>query len=105
MSDVRWANAGRRIKVEPTTVTHSPSFQAAYPRLINDELIDPASRAAMEVSWNKGFFGERDFQIFVMRNVYVVGECLIFDQNLQVLENVGDRYTDEEIARAIRDIR
>lgn len=105
MSDVRWVNAGRRIKVEPTTVTHSPSFQAAYPRLINDQLIDPASRAAMEVSWNKGFFAEREFQIFVVRNVYVVGECLILDQNLQVLENVGDPYTDEEIERAIRDIR
>jgi hypothetical protein len=70
MGDVRWPNAGRRITAEPAVVTHSPPFDTTYPRLINDDLIDPASRAAMEVSWKKSFFEERDLEIFSVRGVY-----------------------------------
>ena len=94
-------NLGRRIIVPPIGVIKSPSFHTTYPRVINDDLIEPGAKAAMDESWRRGLFEERDVEVFRVRGAYVVGEGLILDPDLQVIQNVSDDYTDQEVMQAV----
>jgi hypothetical protein len=93
--------AGRKISIEPRERATSPSFQAKYPMVRNLGLIPEGLRLAMEESWSRGRFADRDIEIFLIHGAYVVRECLIFDDNLQVLSNASDQYTGEEIEDAL----
>lgn len=97
--------AGRRIRIEPTTILPSPAFDVRYPRVRNAELIAPPSLHGMEQSWARGTFPERAIEVFDIPGAYLVDECLVMDRHLQVIENASDVYTDEEIARAVDAIR
>ena len=105
MADDRWPNAGRKITIKPTGVVKSPAFHTRYPRVINENLIEAGSKAAMDESWKRGLFEERDLEFFRIAGAHVVGECLILDQELQVIQNVSDEYTDDEIQQAVKDVR
>jgi capsular polysaccharide biosynthesis protein len=105
MTHEDWPNAGRRATIGRTGVIKSPSFFTQFPRIINDELIECGCRASMEGAWKKGGFAERDLEFFRIRGAYVVDEGLILDRDLQFIENASDEYSDEEIARAVADVR
>jgi capsular polysaccharide biosynthesis protein len=59
----------------------------------------------MEAMWRRDFIGERTVEIFQLQRVYVVDECLILDDQLRVIANASDEYTDDEINRAIAAIQ
>jgi capsular polysaccharide biosynthesis protein len=106
MARDRWPNAGRRITITPTGFLKSPSFRVTYPRIINEDLIKPPSiKVLMDQSWKRGEFQERPVEVFHIRGAYVIGECLIFDRELQVIENASNVYTDEEVRRAVKDVQ
>jgi hypothetical protein len=104
MTSDRAGTFGRRTTIPPVGVGKSPPFHTTYPRLINEDLIQPGARAAMEESWKKGLFEERDIEVFRIRGAYVVGEGLILDPDLQVIQNASDAYTDDEVAQAIGEV-
>jgi capsular polysaccharide biosynthesis protein len=56
-------------------------------------------------SWKEGIFEERAVEVFRIKGAYVVGEGLVLDRELRAIENVSDKYSDEEIARAVTNIR
>ena len=93
--------AGRKISIEPKDRAASPPFQAAYPPVRNLELVPDGLKHAMEASWARGQFEARDVEIFLIHGAYVIDECLIFDDNLQMISNASDEYTDEEIETAL----
>ena len=105
MADDGWPNAGTKVTVRPTYTLRAPAFHTTYPRIINADLLDPGARAAMEASWTKGWFEERNIEVFHLKNAYVIDENLVIDRDLQVVANVDDEYSAEEIERALDDIR
>ena len=100
-----YPQAGQVVRAEPSGKVRSPSFRRVYPRVRNKELIQPDTLAWMEAEWRKDFFDERAIEVFYLQRVYVIDECLILDQELRVIENASDEYTDEEIARAIEAVQ
>jgi hypothetical protein len=96
--------AGKRRLLEPSGLIKSPAFKAVYPHIINPELIDPGVRAAMEQAWKRGLFDERNIEVFHLNGGYIIDENLIVDDNLQIIGNVDDDYTPEELQRALGDI-
>ena len=66
--------AGRRIRIEPTTILPSPAFDVRYPRVRNAELIAPPSLHGMEQSWARGTFPERAIEVFDIPGAYLVDE-------------------------------
>jgi capsular polysaccharide biosynthesis protein len=97
--------AGQRTLVEPEHRLKSPAFDTTYPAIRNIGLIDPGAKAAMEEAWSKGRFEERDVEVFNIKNAYIVDECLILDEELRVISNASDDYTEAEIAQAISDVK
>jgi capsular polysaccharide biosynthesis protein len=96
--------AGKRRKIEPVRVIRSPAFVAAYPRITNPELIEPGIRAAMEPTWSTVQFAERNVEVFSVKSGYVIDENLVLDHNLQIVANVDDWYSPEELQRAVGDV-
>lgn len=96
--------AGRRIKLKPAGTLNSPAFTRPYPRVFNKELIEPVTRAWIEGFWTTNSFEERDLEVFSISGAYVVEENMIFDPELQLIENASNEYTDEQVDRALRDI-
>ena len=94
-----------RVTLQPSSIAKSPAFQAAYPQVVNADLIEAGAKQAMEVSWNRGQFQERDIKVFRVRDAYVVHENLVLDHNLQPIENIDDGYSQEEIDGAIQVIQ
>jgi hypothetical protein len=96
-----YPQAGVKIRIPASGHVKSPAFMRSYPRVINKELIEPNHREWMESYWRKGLFEERNIEVFYIRGAYLVNECLIFDDELRVIENASEDYPDHEIARAI----
>jgi capsular polysaccharide biosynthesis protein len=103
-SSLCFPQGGTRTTVPPAQRLHSPSFPVRYPKIISPHLLDPGARGAMEVSWSRERFEERALEVFVLRDVYVSEECLVFDNQLRVIENASDPYSEAEIAEAIEGI-
>jgi capsular polysaccharide biosynthesis protein len=97
--------AGQKTTLRPAATIKSPSFSTHYPQIRNVGLVRNGPKAAMEVSWNRGLFPERDIEIFQIKGAYFWNECLILDDDLRVIENASDAYTEDEISRAIIDIK
>ena len=93
--------AGGKISIEAKDKAASPPFRAEYPPVRNLELVPDGLRQAMEESWARGRFEAHDVEIFLINGAYIIEECLIFDDNLQMISNVSDEYTDEEIEIAL----
>jgi capsular polysaccharide biosynthesis protein len=96
--------AGRRTSAQATETLRTPGFSTRYPALINPEIIDPEVLGAMKPAWCQSHFPEADIEVFHLRDVYAIDDCLILDQQLRVIENVSDRVTDDRIQVAIQDI-
>ena len=105
MEDDGWPHAGRLVTMEPAGVFKSPAFRTVYPTIVNPDLIKPSMRVALESTWNKGLFEERNIEVFFLNGGYVIDENLVFDDALQAVANVDDDYTAEEIAKAVDTIR
>ncbi len=58
----------------------------------------------MEPAWCQSRFPEADISVFHLRDVYAIDDCLIFDQQLRLIENVSDPYPDSRAQAAIEDI-
>lgn len=101
----RWPSAGQRITIKPAHIVKSPAFATSYPQIINGDLIDPFVRQLMEASWKRGRYEEQDIEVYRLKGGYVVDETLILDENLQVINNVTDDYSPEEIQQAIELIK
>lgn len=82
----------------------SSGFSVAYPTVRNLERVIEGVRQAMEESWARGHFEARDVEIFLIRGAYFVEECLIFDDQLRVITNASDPYSDEEVEAALESI-
>ena len=80
----RFPLAGQKISIEPQETFASPSFRTRYPPVRNLELVPDGVRLAMEESWARGQFEERTIEIFLIHGAYVIGECLILDNDLRV---------------------
>jgi capsular polysaccharide biosynthesis protein len=96
--------AGKRRLLEPSGTLKSPAFRASYPQLVNPELIDPGVKAAMERSWTRGLFDERAVEVLQLNGGYIVGEGLVVDDNMQIIANIEDKYSPDELQRALNDI-
>jgi len=96
--------AGKRRLLEPSGILKSPPFKAVYPQIINPELLDPGVKAVMEQAWKRGLFEERRIEIFHLNGGYIIDENLVVDDSLQIIGNVDDDYTPEELQRALGDI-
>jgi hypothetical protein len=101
----QFPHAGQRVTAEPTLVLKSRAFRVEYPSVRNVELINRGALRGMEESWSKGLLPERKVEIFRVRGAYVSQECLILDDELRVIENASDPYTDQEIEPVIARIR
>ena len=94
-------HAGQRINAVPARTLVSPAFDAPAPTVVNPQHFDPGVKEAMEFAWNKGHYDAVNVQIFHLENVYFCGECLIFNEQLQVIDNASDPYSDEEVESAL----
>lgn len=97
----RFPLAGQRTTIEPTAVIKSPAFQVHYPTVRNLEIVIEGVRTAMEESWARGLFEQRDVEIFRVQGAYFSEECLVLDDQLRVISNASDEYTDDEIEAAL----
>ena len=104
INETRFPNAGKRVSAQHLTTIKSPAFNVSYPKIRNSHILDEVARQAMEVTWKKARFEEEEIKIFHFKNVYISGECLIFDDQLQIIENVSDISTDTEIEHAVTGI-
>lgn len=89
------------VRAVPVQMIRSPRFAVSYPDVRNIELIEPGARSAMEASWGRQGFDERQIEVFHLRDVIAVDECLVLNQEMQVIENVSDHYTIEEYQHAV----
>lgn len=96
--------AGRKTIAEPALRIKSPAFKTSYMEIRNIDLIPAGSRAVLEAEW-KEFFEEREIEVFRLRGAYFCEEGLVFDDQLQVVTNASDEYTDAEIDAALTRIR
>ena len=97
----QFPHAGRRITIEPALVTESAAFRVEYPSVRNIELVNRGVLRAMEESWGKSIFPEHKLEVFRIHGAYFSEECLILDDELRVIENASDGYTDQEVQRVI----
>ena len=75
----------------------SPRFAAPAPVLRNAGLIPAEIRAMMAPCWDTRWFPPRPAQLHRLRDVFVVGEGLVFDRDLRV---VGPSMTQHTLAEA-----
>lgn len=61
----------------------SPGFDTSYPQVFNKDLIDSKALHAMERSWLKRHFQPQELRIYSVKNVYVVGDGLVLNTDLQ----------------------
>jgi hypothetical protein len=61
----------------------SPGFNTRYPHLINRELITPDALRVMEPRWTCDWFSPRKIKAFLLKDVYVAGDGIIFNRALE----------------------
>jgi hypothetical protein len=96
--------AGQWRRLEPSRILKSPPFQTVYPYVINRELMEPEVSAGLEQTWKRRLFDERNIEVFQLNGGYIVGESFVVDENMQIIANLDDKYSAEEVQRAPRDI-
>jgi hypothetical protein len=74
-----WAGSGEEILFKVA----SPGFNTLYPALINAELITPDAFSVMDPIWKSGWVGPRVVTAYLLRDVYVAGDGIVFDPALQ----------------------
>src|SRR5579871_2675269 len=97
--------AGLRVSINALGAVQSPAFQTHYPRIVNEELIHLGPKRTMLQSWDQNSFGAREADVFRIGGPTVIGEGLLLDRDMQVIENASDRYSDTEVAEWLDVIR
>lgn len=96
--------AVRKVTAEPILSLRAPGFTTSRPHIINAEIMDPHALHAMEQAWQHRTFPDHEIHVFHIQNVYITDECLIFDKNMQFIDNASDVHSDTQIRAAATDI-
>ncbi len=78
----------------------SPAFTIPYPDVWNAELIPDDIRKLMEGVWNTGRFSARDVTFRLIEDVFVAGEGLVFDRDLNLIRTSITQHSAAEIEKA-----
>lgn len=78
----------------------SPGFDAAYPSVVNKELIPEPVLQAMEWAWNTQRFPERPVRVVRLSDVWVAKEGLVFDRNGNLYRETITQHSEAEIDQA-----
>lgn len=89
-----------RVHVPPFRTLRSPAFETSYPGIRNPDLIGDHLRRQLNETWSTGVFEERPIEVFRLRDVFVIDECMVLDSELRLISNASDPCSDEELLRA-----
>jgi capsular polysaccharide biosynthesis protein len=89
----------------PAFRLRSPAFALGYPQIVNRMLITPPARAVLDPVWHSGLLPEAEVQLLRVENAIVVGDGLVFGQDLQVVAPTGDGFSKAELAQARADLQ
>ncbi|MCW2240821.1 glycosyltransferase family 61 protein [Azospirillum canadense] len=78
----------------------SPGFDAAYPRVVNKELIPEPILQSMEWAWNTTRFPERPVRVLRLADVWVAKEGLVFDRDGNLYRETITQHSEGEIDQA-----
>ena len=78
----------------------SPGFGAAYPRVLNKELIPQPILQSMEWAWNTRHFAERPVRVLRLADVWVAKEGLVFDCEGNLYRETITQHSEGEIDQA-----
>ena len=78
----------------------SPAFTTHPPDVRNPGLVPAAVKDAMAYAWGSRHYGARDVTVRRMRDVYVVGEGLVFDRNGVVVRPSITQHSPAEVDAA-----
>ncbi|KAA0677123.1 glycosyltransferase family 61 protein [Azospirillum brasilense] len=78
----------------------SPGFDAAYPRVVNKELIPELVLQSMEWAWNTRRFPERPVRVLRLTDVWVAKEGLVFDREGNLYRETITQHSAGEIDQA-----
>lgn len=81
-------------------VLTSPGFDAAYPRVVNKDLIPRAVLEPMEWAWNTPRFPERPVRVSRLTDVWVAKEGLVFDRDGALYRETITQHSEAEIDEA-----
>lgn len=78
----------------------SPGFDAAYPRVVNKDLIPQPILQSMEWAWNTRHFSERPVRVLRLADVWVAKEGLVFDRQGTLYRETITQHSAGEIEQA-----
>jgi hypothetical protein len=78
----------------------SPAFTMRYPNVLHSERIPSDVINAVERSWNRQYFSQRDITISAIENAIVASEGLVFTSTLDLLQPSITGHSAAEIASA-----
>ncbi|MBP2294400.1 glycosyltransferase family 61 protein [Azospirillum rugosum] len=78
----------------------SPAFDAAYPRVVNKELIPQPILQSMEWAWNTPRFPERPVRVLRLADVWVAKEGLVFDREGNLYRETITQHSEAEVDQA-----
>ncbi|MBK3733623.1 DUF563 domain-containing protein [Azospirillum brasilense] len=78
----------------------SPAFDAAYPRVVNRELIPQPILQSMEWAWNTPRFPERPVRVLRLADVWVAKEGLVFDREGNLYRETITQHSAGEVEQA-----
>lgn len=78
----------------------SPAFDAAYPRVVNRELIPQPILQSMEWAWNTPRFPERPVRVLRLPDVWVAKEGLVFDREGNLYRETITQHSEAEVDQA-----
>ena len=78
----------------------SPGFDAAYPRLVNGDMIPDSIRQVMEWAWSTPRFPERPVRVARLADVWVAKEGLVFDRDGNLYRETVTQHSEAEIDQA-----
>lgn len=77
----------------------SPAFAMQAPALVHAELVPDDVIGAMQVSWNIPYFPERSVEVFLLEDVHVAEEGLVFDAHGRLFRGTITQHSQAEIDR------
>ncbi len=78
----------------------SPSFRTCRPRIINKSLIPQGTLDLMEVTWAREWFQDGIIRIFMLENVYIAGEEIVFDEEFKPIPAFLTQQVEDHVSQA-----
>lgn len=78
----------------------SPPFKAAYPCVVNKDLIPQPILHSMEWAWNTPHFAERPVRVLRLADVWVAKEGLVFDRAGNLYRDTITQHSPSEVEQA-----